>query len=43
MTYQGRGDECSIVYGGVRRYVLYRTMKELIDPKRHRVDQDENG
>jgi hypothetical protein len=42
MTYQGRGDECSIVHVGVRRKLLYDTMKKLIDPERHCVDQDEN-
>jgi hypothetical protein len=41
-TYQGRGDECSIIHAGVRRKLLYDTMKKLIDPERHCVDQDEN-
>jgi hypothetical protein len=27
----------------VRRKLLYDTMKKLIDPERHCVDQDENG
>ena len=42
MTYQGRGDECSIVHDGVTRKILYDTVKKLIDPERHCVDQDEN-
>ncbi len=43
ITYHGRDDERSIVYIGVRRKLLYRTMKKLINPERHCVDQDENG
>jgi len=43
MTYQGRDDKCSIVHDGMGGKLLYGTMKKLIDPECHRVDQDENG
>lgn len=41
-AYHSRSDECSVVHDGVRRQLLYGTVKELIDPKRHCIDQDEN-
>jgi len=43
MTYQGRGDECCSVHVGVSRKPSHDTMKKLINPERHCVDQDENG
>ena len=43
MTYQGRADESCIVQAGVRRKLLYDTMKKLIDPERHCIEQNENG
>lgn len=43
IAYHSRSDECSVVNDSVRRQLLYGTMKELIDPKRHCIDQDENG
>jgi hypothetical protein len=43
MAYHGRSNKRSIVHDGVRRKLLYGTMKELIDPERHCIDQYENG
>jgi hypothetical protein len=41
-AYHGRSDECPVVHDGVRRKLLYGTVKELVDPERHCIDQDEN-
>ena len=43
MAYHGRSNKRSIVHDSVRRKFLYGTMKELIDPERHCIDQNENG
>lgn len=43
IAYHGRSNECSVVHNGVRGKLFYGTMKELIDPECHRIDQNENG
>jgi hypothetical protein len=43
IAYHGRSYKCSVVHDGVRRKLLYGTMKELIDPECHCIDQKENG
>ena len=42
-AYHSCKDECSIVHCRVRREFFYNTMKKLINPKRHRIEEDENG
>ena len=41
-AYHSRDNKCSIVHDGMRGKLLDRTMKKLIDPERHRIDQHEN-
>jgi len=42
-AYHSRANKCSVVHDGMRGKLLDMTMKKLIDPERHRIDQDENG
>ena len=42
-TYDSCNDECPVVHHGVRGKLLDGAIKKFIDPKRHRVDQNENG
>jgi hypothetical protein len=42
-TYDSGEDECPIVYCCVRREFFDHTVKKLINPERHRIDEDENG
>jgi len=42
-AYHSRDNECSVVHDGMSGNLLDRSMKKLIDPERHRNDQDENG
>lgn len=42
-THHSGEDECPIVDCRVRRKFFDHTMKKLINPERHRIDEDENG
>lgn len=41
-TYDSRGDECSVVHHGVTGKPFDSAIEKVIDPERHRNDQDEN-
>jgi hypothetical protein len=41
-TYDSRGDECSVVHHGVTGKPFDSAIEKVIDPERHRIDQDEN-
>src|SRR6266702_376045 len=42
-AYRSCEDECPIVHWRVRREFFDGAVKELINPERHRIDEDENG
>lgn len=42
-TYDSRDDECSVVHHGVTGKPFDSAIKKVVDPERHRIDQDENG
>ena len=42
-AYHNCENECPIVHCRVRRKFIDGTVKELINPECHRVDEDENG
>jgi hypothetical protein len=41
--YHSGENECPIVHCRVQREIFDDTVKELINPERHRIDEDENG